>query len=168
LSRRLESKRNRQQQQQQQHIDDDDDDDDDDDHDCVLMLEHYPVYTLGRGADETHLTFLQKQQEGDDPYEMTEIRDRLSRTARGVGTARLSADRVLVNYDNNDNEDIGSSLEDAIDRLSRTACPVMAPNGVPIFRVDRGGTCVFVVALRKQGHGVLHRTFFESTVCDLD
>ncbi|EEC51903.1 lipoate-protein ligase, partial [Phaeodactylum tricornutum CCAP 1055/1] len=47
--------------------------------DTVLLFEHAPVYTLGRGADENHLT----------------------------------------------------------------ASPVLAPNGVPVYRVERGGEVTF-------------------------
>jgi hypothetical protein len=161
LSRRLEYKRNqKQQQQQQQQQEEIQNNSYNEDHDCILMLEHSPVYTLGRGADETHLKFLQQQsntvvdctnksqqQQSDD--EISNIREKLSRKARGYGTARLSVDKriedqIIVNG--------LFSIEDAIEQLSNLACPVNAPNGVPIFRVERGGKyySMFVVVERTK------------------
>jgi lipoyl(octanoyl) transferase len=78
--------------------------------DTILFLEHFPVYTLGRGANEQHLTFLQD-------LNATE-RERLSRTCRGSGSARL-------------------------DRHYSDATPVTSPQGVPIYRVERGGQVTF-------------------------
>jgi hypothetical protein len=162
LSRRLEYKRN--QKQQQQEEEEIQKYSYNEDHDCILMLEHSPVYTLGRGADETHLKFLQQQsntvvdctnksqqqqqqQLSDD--EIRNIREKLSRKARGYGTARLSVDKriedqIIVNG--------LFSIEDAIEQLSNLACPVNAPNGVPIFRVERGGKyhSIFVVFERRK------------------
>ena len=121
LSRRLDLRRNQSDNNQeppQQH----------DDADSVLLFSHHPVYTLGRGADESHLTFLQ-----DD----CENRQRLARSNRGVGSARLSVNRqVELTLQSR-------PLQQAIALLSDIAVPVMAPNGVPIYRVERGGEVTF-------------------------
>ena len=63
--------------------------------DCVLIVEHEPVYTLGRGADENHLAFL--EEEGDDRHDgsVEKIRIQLSRKSRGPGSARLCLDRHI-------------------------------------------------------------------------
>jgi lipoyl(octanoyl) transferase len=120
LSRRLDAKRNNT------------DDSTDEEADCILFFEHHAVYTLGRGADETHLTFLQ------DTANCQEIKKKLSRKARGVGTARLAVDRRL------DEESLlQRPMKETVDRLAELATPVSAPNGVPIFRVDRGGEVTF-------------------------
>ena len=101
------------------------------DTDIVLLFEHTPVYTLGRGADENHLTFLQKE-------ENFAIRQKLSRKNRGVGSARLSVDRCLLEDDL-----LYRSDQEAVDILSMSASPVIAPRDVPIFRIERGGEVTF-------------------------
>ena len=134
------------------------------DRDMILLLEHDHVYTLGRGADENHLTFLQD----DDHNEDNNIfRQRLSRTSRGPGSARLSIDSTILHSlqqeeqeqqqqshdneheipsQNNDNWN-HQSTEQAVHSLSswamQTYCPVIAPNGVPIYRVERGGEVTY-------------------------
>jgi len=117
LSRRLQQRRHRQQQPVA-------------DPDTVLLFEHSSVYTLGRGADENHLTFLTDQDQN--------IRERLSRKNRGRGSARLSIDRRLLEDDFLHRPD-----EEAINILSKIASPVAAPNGAPIYRVERGGEVTF-------------------------
>jgi lipoyl(octanoyl) transferase len=108
---------------------------DEHDTDVILLLEHDPVYTLGRGADEDHLVFLKN----DDSS-----RQRLSRSNRGAGSARLSVDRRIANSVNNEELTTRSSNhKDVIQRLSELACPVLAPNGAPIYRVERGGEVTF-------------------------
>ena len=102
------------------------------DSECVLLLEHSPVYTLGRGADETHLTFLEENRKDHD-----EIRRKLSRKVRGPGTARLSVDRSC------DDPYFDLPLHQAVEQLVHSASPVMTPNGVPIYRVERGGEVTF-------------------------
>ena len=121
LSRRLAQRRNQQLSNNNNN----------NDNDLILVLEHAPVYTLGRGADETHLTFLKEQLHDA-------LRQRLSRSNRGPTSARLSVDRRKL-------EENILCLEEgqAIDVLSTLATPVLAPNGAPIYRVERGGEVTF-------------------------
>ena len=56
--------------------------------DHILFFQHNPVYTLGRGADERNLTFLDQKD-----YCNEQIRQKLSRKSRGKGSARLSIDK---------------------------------------------------------------------------
>jgi len=102
-----------------------------DDNDIVLMFEHAPVYTLGRGADENYLTFLQN--DGDE-----NMKHNLSRSYHGAGSARLAVDRRVV-----EDHLLSRSDEEAVDILSKLAHPVFAPNGAPIYRVERGGEVTF-------------------------
>ena len=131
------------------------------DQDCVLLLEHSHVYTLGRGADETHLTFLQ-QQDDDDSFSSSDDKSaystsisaalqKLSRKARGEGTARLTLDRRMedqmktmmknnnsIDHDDDNNDEKKSMLR-IIEKLTESISPVVAPNDVPVYRVERGG-----------------------------
>lgn len=133
----------------------------------ILLLEHDHVYTLGRGADENHLTFLQDQgghqQTNDDECAVERQRHRLARTNRGPGSARLSVDWAMLQSLNiaeasfHDKENSNSNnpghycpekkIAQAVQTLSDWAlqsfCPVMAPNGVPIYRVERGGEVTY-------------------------
>lgn len=93
----------------------DDSGEEEEDHDHLLLFQHDPVYTLGRGADENNLVFLQD----DDNPDNEDNRRRLDRKARGPGSARLGID---------DDDD---------------ANPVLAPNGVPVYRIERGGEVTF-------------------------
>lgn len=84
----------------------------------ILLLQHSPTYTLGRGAKEEYLTFLDEDILGKDMYEQT--RKVLARQ----GGKRLSLSSA------NDEEHF------------KSAC-VFAPNGVPLYRVERGGEITF-------------------------
>ena len=125
------------------------------------MLEHLPVYTLGRGAKETHLTFLQQKPNADSSdeepptssYSISAVSKKLSRKVRGPGTARLSLDRRMEdqiknmtksNIDNDDDGDERSMLR-VVEKLTENISPVIAPNGVPVYRVDRGGEGMAIV-----------------------
>lgn len=119
------------------------------DQDCVLILEHTSVYTLGRGADEAHLTFLNNYPEDDMK---TSALQRLSKQSRGPGTARLTLDRRMEDqmkmmiknsvYGSNSNKDETTVLR-IIEKLTDSIFPVVAPNGVPVYRVERGGEVTY-------------------------
>jgi len=99
--------------------------------DRILLFEHHPVYTLGRGADENNLAFLDKESDGGAGK-----RRRLSRKARGDGSARLAVDRLnAVCRDR--------SEEEEVDALASCSSPVFAPNDAPIYRVERGGEVTY-------------------------
>ena len=75
-----------------------------DNRDQLLLLEHSPVYTLGRGADEENLIFLDQETDGG-----AASRRKLSRKARGPESCRLSVDRI---------ESEGASLSGEVLRMS--------------------------------------------------
>mmetsp|Transcript_64038 Transcript_64038/g.73662 ORF Transcript_64038/g.73662 Transcript_64038/m.73662 type:complete len:372 (+) Transcript_64038:40-1155(+) len=116
--------------------------------DCLLVLEHSSVYTLGRGADETHLTFLQHVTTESEASAL----QNLSRKSRGPGTARLTLDRHMEEQvknmmkqnieDSNDDANERSMLR-IIEKLTESISPVVAPNGVPVYRVERGGEVTY-------------------------
>lgn len=158
--------------------------------DVLLLLEHAPVYTLGRGADETHIAFLQQppqEQQQQPPASPSNSRTTSSaihhtynhgcdqsqelyrqecqtRLSRKGGSARLQTDRHWSHHDsstNNNNhnnnychdddgehDDPDSYWEDVCGRVDQVVChtnvtPVLAPNQVPIYRVERGGEVTF-------------------------
>ncbi|KAL9178524.1 hypothetical protein ACHAXT_001862 [Thalassiosira profunda] len=104
------------------------------DRDWLLLFEHEPVYTLGRGASEEHLTFLDGESDGG-----AEKRRRLSRKYRGEDASRL-------NIDQSQHGNLQTlSVEDEVERLSINSrgSPVHAPNGLPIYRIERGGEVTY-------------------------
>jgi lipoate-protein ligase B len=159
LNHRLEERRRQQQQDQQLKEENQQQQSSSDnfhDQDCVLLLEHSHVYTLGRGADETHLTFLQQQDDdssSDDKSSystsISAALQKLSRKARGEGTARLTLDRRMEDQmktmmknnsiDDDDTDDEKKSMLRIIEKLTESISPVVAPNDVPVYRVERGG-----------------------------
>jgi lipoate-protein ligase B len=134
------------------------------DTDTILIMEHSPVYTLGRGADENNISFLHDSNESVDANENTNIyitndcRKRLSRTYRESDSARLHLDRHVLNgihphdyflsFPINDDHDAAASScrsDDhvIVEHLTRIATPVYTPCRVPIYRVERGGEVTF-------------------------
>ena len=136
--------------------------------DCILIVEHEPVYTLGRGADENHLAFLEKEGDDDngkDNGSVEKIRRQLSRKSRGPGSARLCLDRHIEEglkrkLQQQHIESIKpatkppsvsttpspvhfSRLVDELLTEMGGVQPVMAPNDVPVYRVERGGEVTY-------------------------
>jgi lipoate-protein ligase B len=104
--------------------------DNDDDKDRILLFEHHHVYTLGRGANEDNLTFL------DTMENSSELRRRLSRTSKGRDSCRLDFASSRINLESN-----VSVLEQVNAFIPSPA--VFAPNGVPIYRIERGGEVTY-------------------------
>ena len=102
--------------------------------DCVLLFEHKKVYTMGRGASEDHLTFLNQQPDGGD-----EMRRRLNRKYRGDDASRLNMDQFC------DSDELDSNAQEEVDRLlsKMSTSPVYAPNDAPIYRIERGGEVTY-------------------------
>lgn len=102
--------------------------------DELLLFEHHPVYTLGRGSTEDHLTFLNESPDGG-----AEARRRLSRKNRGPDAARL-----MTNAQSSDSSQLTVRQEvDLLSEHSNTSSPLEAPNGVPIYRIERGGEVTY-------------------------
>ena len=113
------------------------------DKDWILMFEHQPVYTLGRGATEEYLTFLDNEPDGG-----LEKRKRLSRKYRGADASRLNIDRSHTAHKTSDTSDntIITEQEEVDELSSQITCksqPVLAPNGSPIYRIERGGEVTY-------------------------
>ena len=137
LNRRLDYQR-----AQRQQVDLSERDDADANRDRILLFEHSPVYTLGRGADENHLAFLDSDPDGKDAA--AEKRKKLSRKARGSDSARLAVDRLnSIGVPSPNEDDDVATLNTAVNALARCCSPVYAPNNAPIYRVERGGEVTY-------------------------
>ena len=144
LNRRLNYQRARR--QQQERVGEDltamtEDRDTDVNRDRILLFEHNPVYTLGRGADENHLAFLGSDPDGKEAA--NEKRRKLSRKARGPESARLAVDRLNIVGAVSADADDDAKLDEAVDALVGCCSPVYAPNDAPIYRVERGGEVTY-------------------------
>jgi len=114
------------------------------DQDCLLFFQHEPIYTLGRGANESNISFLNtaapnKHNSHGGEIINDESRLRLSRKARGNGSARLGIDTPKQIMD----LDTPIAVQKVMDQISNNCKPVMAPNNVPIVRIERGGEVTF-------------------------
>lgn len=96
--------------------------------DRLLLLEHHHVYTLGRGADEDNFTFL------DNIENHMELRRKLSRKSKGLDSCRLESNRLIWMPNLSIYEQVNSFLPPPA---------VFAPNGVPIYRIERGGEVTY-------------------------
>lgn len=113
--------------------------------DTILLFEHEPVYTLGRGASEDHLTFLDNESDGG-----IEKRRRLNRKYRGDDASRLNIDTSTAVSDLQQQQEM--SVEEEVNHLLQTSLlnnnnstsqPVLAPNNIPIYRIERGGEVTY-------------------------
>ena len=112
--------------------------------DWLLLFEHDPVYTLGRGASEDHLTFLNNGSLNNADKDAT--LQRLRRNYRGEDASRLKVDTSKLSQSNNQSVNVVSVEDDVNNMLSTGSIqtnPVYAPNGAPIYRIERGGEVTY-------------------------
>jgi len=100
--------------------------------DILLALESDHVYTLGRGSDEKNINFLSKKYSN-----FTVLKDKLSKMAEGPDSARLQIESPLQ-PDLKKKNDMMLEVE-SLDRPS----PVFSPDGIPIYRTERGGEVTY-------------------------
>jgi lipoate-protein ligase B len=133
--------------------------------DRLLLFQHEPVYTLGRGADEHHLLFLTNPKTNDLPHEEEAQQNILTLLCRSNKsspahlsfssnhTIHIKSLSIPSDVHNNgkllyDEMDIGEEEEGRGSQLptrrNAYAGPVVkAPNGAAIYRVERGGQVTF-------------------------
>ena len=85
--------------------DEDKDEERENDRDRILLFEHEHVYTLGRGADEGNLSFLDNEIDGG-----AESRRRLKRGSRDSDSCRIGAERL--------NSKADGSIKEIVDSMS--------------------------------------------------
>ena len=116
------------------------------DQNTILLLELDHVYTLGRGADENNLTFLSSSSQ-HEPNGVAELRHRLARTNRNADSARVHIrdKHLLSRLLHQQHLTDAQAVQAIVDHTTKSSQhpPVTAPNGVPIFRVERGGQVTY-------------------------
>ena len=130
----------------QQHIHNIHNNNTNDSSDALLLLEHNPVYTLGRGADPRHLTVLDSATNAGDCIARLSARGTQSATSSArLELSRESKTRILSAPPN-------ACLTEQVDALVAAAAqPVYAQQtnnnnnspAIPMYRVERGGEVTF-------------------------
>ena len=107
----------------------------DDDRDYLLLFQNEPVYTLGRGASERHLTFLE-----DHGHDHDDVK-RLCKTYRGEDSPRLLL-KTKIRQSSNRSDD--HQVNELLDNHLIQNNPIYAPdNKTPIYRIERGGEVTY-------------------------
>jgi hypothetical protein len=131
--------------------------------DRLLMFQHDPVYTLGRGANEQHLLFLTKSKPESDSYsnhppqsekEMHQYLSSVLCRSNKASPAHLSFSNnhtihikstfTAMSSDINHNNGILLYEVKHTRKEDDETTPIpTAPNGAAIYRVERGGQVTF-------------------------
>lgn len=109
------------------------DDNHNEDRDYLLLFQHEPVYTLGRGASEQHLTFLKDHDTNVDVK-------RLCKTYRGDDSPRLLLKSKIQPSNESDDHEVNELLNNNLIQNN----PIYTPdNKAPIYRIERGGEVTY-------------------------
>lgn len=127
--------------------------------DRLLIFEHDPVYTLGRGANEQHLLFLTKSKHdscNDDKEEkMHKHLSSLLCRSNKSSPAHLSfssnhtiqiksSHDIPTDIDNDNNGKLLYEEKQHTEKQEENTLPIpTAPNGATIYRVERGGQVTY-------------------------
>lgn len=127
--------------------------------DRLLIFEHDPVYTLGRGANEQHLLFLTKSKHDscNDDNEITmhkHLSSLLCRSNKSSPahlsfssnhTIQIKSSCVMpTDIDNDNNGKLLYEEKQRPEMKEESTLPIpTAPNGATIYRVERGGQVTF-------------------------